>query len=83
MATGSGEMASAKHGRSSFPLLLLCPVWLPSSIAAQTLAGKFKATSPMTRPKISDEYQSVTCLACAQMHFVNPNTGKVLGADDE
>ena len=31
----------------------------------------------------SDEYQSMTCLACAQMHFVNPNTGKVLGADDE
>jgi hypothetical protein len=29
----------------------------------------------------SDEYQLVTCLACAQAHFVNPNTGKVLGAD--
>ena len=31
----------------------------------------------------SDEYQSVTCLACAQTHFVNPNTGNVLGEDDE
>jgi hypothetical protein len=30
-----------------------------------------------------DEYQSVTCLACAQLHLVNPNTGKVLGGDDE
>jgi hypothetical protein len=31
----------------------------------------------------SEDYRSVTCLACAQMHFVNPNTGKVLGAEDE
>jgi hypothetical protein len=28
-------------------------------------------------------YQSVECLACAQLHFVNPSNGKVLGADDE
>ena len=31
----------------------------------------------------TDEYQSVACLACTRTHFVNPNTGKVLGEDDE
>jgi hypothetical protein len=28
-------------------------------------------------------YQSMTCLACRQMHLVNPRSGKVLGDDDE
>ena len=30
-----------------------------------------------------DTYQGVTCLACNQLHMVNPRTGKVLGADEE
>ena len=30
-----------------------------------------------------DTYQSVTCLACAQLHLVNPKTEKVIGADDK
>jgi len=25
----------------------------------------------------------VTCIMCRQIHFVNPNTGKVLGEGDE
>jgi len=28
-------------------------------------------------------YKTITCLACQQVHLVNPGTGKVLGADDE
>jgi hypothetical protein len=28
-------------------------------------------------------YQSVTCLACAQLHLINPKTGKVIGAKKE
>jgi hypothetical protein len=28
-------------------------------------------------------YASVTCIACRQIHLVNPSTGKVLGADDD
>jgi hypothetical protein len=27
-------------------------------------------------------YQSVECLACAQLHFVNAKTGKTIGDDD-
>jgi hypothetical protein len=30
-----------------------------------------------------DTYQQITCIICQQVHFVNPVTGKVLGADDE
>jgi hypothetical protein len=26
-----------------------------------------------------DSYESVTCLACTQLHFVNRATGRVLG----
>ncbi len=28
-------------------------------------------------------YQTMTCLACAAVHLVNPKTGRVLGGDDE
>ena len=28
-------------------------------------------------------YQPVTCLACQQVHLVNPKTEKVIGASDE
>lgn len=30
-----------------------------------------------------DSYEAVTCLACRQVHLVNPKTGKVLGEDDD
>jgi hypothetical protein len=30
-----------------------------------------------------DTYEAVTCLACAQVHMVNPRSGTVLGADEE
>jgi len=28
-----------------------------------------------------ETYEGVTCLACNRLHMVNPQTGKVLGAD--
>jgi hypothetical protein len=31
----------------------------------------------------SESYDSVTCLACQQLHFVNKVSGKVLGAADD
>jgi len=36
--------------------------------------------------ELSDDpnsYESVTCLACRQVHLVNPTTGKVLSVDKE
>ena len=34
-------------------------------------------------PEGDDSYDSVTCLACAQLHFVNRTSGRVLGADTD
>ena len=36
--------------------------------------------------EVSDDpntYESVTCLACGQVHFVNLKTGRVVGKDDD
>jgi hypothetical protein len=30
-----------------------------------------------------ENYESVTCLACQQIHYVNPKTGKMLGTRDK
>ena len=30
-----------------------------------------------------NEYEAVTCKACARLHLINRKTGKVLGQDDE
>jgi len=30
-----------------------------------------------------ETYEGVNCLACRQVHMVNPKSGKVLGADEE
>jgi hypothetical protein len=32
---------------------------------------------------VAERYESVTCLACQQLHLVNPKTGKTLGENDE
>ena len=29
-----------------------------------------------------ESYEGVTCLACRQVHYVNPETGRMLGARD-
>jgi hypothetical protein len=31
----------------------------------------------------SEKYETVTCLACARIHLVNPKTGKTLGMEEE
>lgn len=33
--------------------------------------------------KEDETHRTLTCLACRQIHLVNPMTGKVLGADDD
>jgi hypothetical protein len=55
------------------PFLYRCPA------TGRQVQG-FSATD---LPEGSEEYEAVTCLACAQIHFVNPGTGKVLGGEDE
>lgn len=31
----------------------------------------------------ADTYELITCLACQQVHLVNPATGKIVGQEDE
>jgi hypothetical protein len=31
----------------------------------------------------AETYETVSCLACRQVHLVNPSTGRVMGSDDE
>jgi hypothetical protein len=59
---------------------------------ASGLMAPFLYNCPNTRQTVqgftadevpSDAYESVTCLACQRLHFVNPSTGKVLGGDDD
>jgi hypothetical protein len=38
------------------------------------------ANDPTERDE--DSFEAVTCLACGGVHLVNPQTGKVLGAND-
>ena len=57
--------------------------WPPSSIAVQTPAFGFRASSPKRFRTTRIPTSSVTCLACQQVHLVNPATGKVLGEADE
>jgi hypothetical protein len=33
-------------------------------------------------PDDANSYESVTCIACQQLHLVNPATGEVLGEND-
>jgi hypothetical protein len=33
-------------------------------------------------PDEADSYEAVTCIACQQLHLVNPVTGEVLGEND-
>ena len=30
-----------------------------------------------------ETYEATTCIACQQIHFVNPKTGKTIGVGDE
>jgi hypothetical protein len=34
-------------------------------------------------PSDDNTYATVSCMACRQVHLVNPSTGKVLGAADD
>jgi hypothetical protein len=44
-----------------------------------------KSVQSFSAEEVEDDntYTSVTCLACRQLHYVNPTTGKVLGENDE
>ena len=59
-------------------------------LMATTFLYRYPTTAQTVRGWSADgvtdddtSYQSVTCLACAQLHLINPKTGKVLGAKED
>jgi hypothetical protein len=55
------------------PFVFRCPT---TGFRVQGFAPEQSSDDPNT-------YEAVTCLACTQLHLVNPTTGKVLAEDDE
>jgi hypothetical protein len=53
--------------------------WHHSFIAARIQDSECKAGRPTMISKDVDVYESVSCLACGQLHLVNLRTGKTLG----
>ena len=65
----------------------------PQTLSAKPMATTFLYRCPNTGQTVQgwsaddvtddDEYQSIACLACAQLNVVNLKTGKVLGAKED
>jgi hypothetical protein len=47
-----------------------------------TVNRKVGAMTQDDPDKIADEYQCLFCPACAQLHYVNPRSGRVQSADE-
>jgi hypothetical protein len=68
------EVADPDHGSIMATVLFLCPS------TGYRVQGWFADNGSEDSGEM---YEVVTCLACRQIHMVNPRTGKVLGADEE
>jgi hypothetical protein len=68
------KVAEPDHGSIMATLLFLCP----------STGHRVQCWFAENGSEDSGEmYEGVTCLACRQVHMVNPRTGKVLGTDEE
>jgi hypothetical protein len=68
------KAVEARHGSTMVTVLFLCPN------TGDGVQGWFADDGSADS---GESYEGVTCLACRQVHMVNPRTGKVLGADEE
>jgi len=73
MPNGENGLPPPQFGRVG-PSVFLCPH------TAQRVQGWFADDGSENG---GDTYEGVACLACNQLHMVNPRTGNVLGADEE
>ena len=78
------KVAKPDHASTMAAVLFLCPStghrvqgWFGTGHRVQ---GWFADNGSENR---GETYEEVTCLACKQVHMVNPRTGKVLGTDEE
>lgn len=63
-------MNDSSHEGGTRILIFTCPA------TNQNVQHRFEAIS-------DHDYESLKCLSCAGVHFINPRTGKVLGRDKE
>jgi hypothetical protein len=84
------DLQNQPHGPNSAVAPNLC--WLRHDCFFWGFMPTFLYRCPTTRQIVQgftteevggETYESITCLACRQLHFVNPTTGKVLGEDDD
>jgi hypothetical protein len=68
------KVADPDHGSTMAPRLFLCPT------TGHPVQGWFADNGSEDD---AETYEGVACLACGQVHMVNPRTGKVLAADEE
>jgi hypothetical protein len=68
------KVAEPDHGWIMATVLFFCPT------TGHRVQGWFTDNGSDNSGEV---YEGVTCLACSQVHMVNPRTGKVLGADEE
>jgi hypothetical protein len=64
-----GALRRTMHRRPMAPFLYRCP----------NTGFRVQGWSPDDDSKEDDVYESVSCLACGQLHLVNLRTGKTLG----
>lgn len=68
------ETGGAAVATSMITFLFRCPT------TGLTVQGWAPEGSEQSR---DDAYESVMCTACARLHLVNPQTKRVLGADED
>jgi hypothetical protein len=76
---GLFDLAQARQALN----LLIVLQWRHSFIAARIRASTMQGWSAEEVPADEAIYETITCIACQQIHLVNPATGHVLtGGDD-
>jgi hypothetical protein len=68
------QVAALGHGSTMATRLFVCPS------TGHRVQGWFADNGSVNG---DETYEGVVCLACRQVHMVNPSTGRVLGADEE
>ena len=89
-AYGNKQCAGAGAGRLGRTSRLNGEEDNPQARSLQESMPPFLFRSPNTSRTVhgfiaeqlpGDAYETITCLACRKVHYVNPTTGKVLGED--
>src|SRR5262249_25811839 len=68
---------------SSSAILNACEYDLSAGSSCFRIASAASRRRPALRSHAAGCCPALKCLACRQVHMVNPKTGKVLGADEE